>query len=68
MDKLHNRLKVELGRKDEIFYYSLKEDPKVSRIAEHGGEYIYRKENIALRSLQVLYMFVLRAEKLPFLW
>ena len=38
MDDLHNKLKVELGKKNEIFCYSLKEDLKISRIAKFGGE------------------------------
>ena len=37
-DNLHNRQKVGLGRKNEIFYYSKKEDPKISRMAKFGGE------------------------------
>ena len=38
MDNLHNRLTFDLGKKSKIFYYSQKEDPKISRIAEFGGE------------------------------
>ena len=38
MDNLHNRLTFDLGKKNKIFYYSQKEDPKISRIAEFGGE------------------------------
>ena len=38
MDNLHNKLKVELGKKNEIFYYSEKEDLQISRIAKFGGE------------------------------
>ena len=38
MDILHHRLKVELGRENEIFYYSKREDLKISRIAKFGGE------------------------------
>ena len=38
MDNLHNRPKVELRRKNKIFYYSLKEDVKISRMAKFGGE------------------------------
>ena len=37
-----------------------KKYPKVGRIAKFGGE---MTENIAMRSLQILYIFVLRAEK-----
>ena len=35
---LHNRLTFDLGKKSKIFYYSQKEDPKISRIAEFAGE------------------------------
>ena len=38
MDNLHNRLTFDLDKKSKIFYYSQKEDPKISRIAEFGGE------------------------------
>ena len=38
MDNLHNRLKVEVGRKNEIFYYSWNKDLKISRKAKFGGE------------------------------
>ena len=38
MDSLHNRLTFDLGKKNRIFYYSWKEDAKISRIAEFGGE------------------------------
>ena len=37
MDNSQNRLKVELGRKNEMFYYS-RENLKISRIAKFGGE------------------------------
>ena len=38
MENLHDRLTFDLDRKSKIFYYSQKEDPKISRIAEFGGE------------------------------
>ena len=38
MDNSQNRLKVELGRKNEMFYYSWRENLKISRIAKFGGE------------------------------
>ena len=38
MDNEHNRVKVELDRRNEIFYYSYKEHPEISRTAEIGGE------------------------------
>ena len=38
MDNLHNRLKVELGRKNEIFTTVRKNVLKIGRIAKYGGE------------------------------
>ena len=38
MDNLHARLTFNLGKTNKIFYYSLKEHPKISRIAKFGGE------------------------------
>ena len=38
MNNLHNRLTVELARKNEIFYCSKIEDLKISRITKFGGE------------------------------
>ena len=35
---LHYRLTLNLGRKSKIFYYNLKEHPKIGRIAKFGGE------------------------------
>ena len=43
MDNLHNRLKVEPGRKDEIFYYSYKEDLKTSKTAKFGVPCVQQK-------------------------
>ena len=36
MDSLHNRLTFDLGRKNEIFYYS--QNPKISKIAKLGAK------------------------------
>ena len=36
--KFDNRAKVELRRKNEIFYYSWKQDVKISRMAKFGGD------------------------------
>ena len=63
MHNLHSRLTFNLDRKNEIFYYSQKEDPTISRIAKFGGEMLLNTENIVLRSLQILYIFVLPVEK-----
>ena len=38
MDNLHNRLTSDLGKKNDIFCYSWKEVPKISRIAKFDGE------------------------------
>ena len=38
MDNLHNRLRLDLGKKNKIFYHSKKEDPKINKIAEFGGK------------------------------
>ena len=38
MDNLHNRVASNLGKKNEIFCYSQKEDFKIGRIAKFGGE------------------------------
>ena len=38
MDNLHNRLNVELGRKNEIFYYSQKKDLNINKTAKFGGK------------------------------
>ena len=35
---MDSRLTFDLGKKNKIFYCSKKEDPKISRIAEFGGE------------------------------
>ena len=48
MDNLHNRLTLDLGKKNKSFYYNQKEDPKISRIAEFGGEMLYNTKNIGL--------------------
>ena len=41
MDSLHDTLKVERGRKNEIFHYSWKEDLKISRMAKFCGKMSY---------------------------
>ena len=38
MDNLHNRLKVELDKTNEIFYHSKKEHLNISRVEKFGGE------------------------------
>ena len=67
MDNLHYRLTFDLGKKNKISYRGKKEDLEISRIEKFGGEMLSNTENkMALRSLQVLYIFVLRGKKLPF--
>ena len=63
MDNLHSRPTSNLVKKSEIFCYSQKEDPKISRTAKFGGDMLCNTENIVVQSLQILYIFVLRAEK-----
>ena len=36
--QLHNRLKVELGRKNKILCYNKKKDFEISRVAKFSGE------------------------------
>ena len=62
MDNLHNRLKFEIGRKSEIFYYSWKEDLKISRICTVWSQNVVKNGKIALRSFQIFYIFVLGVE------
>ena len=63
MDNLHYMLNLDLGKKNKIFHHSLKGCRKISKTAKFGNQMLYNTENIAVRSLQDLYMFVLRAEK-----
>ena len=52
-----------MDQKNEIFYYNWKEVLKISRTAKFNDEMLYNTENIALRSFQILYIFVLSARK-----
>ena len=63
MDNLHVRLTFNLAKMNKIFYYSLKEHPKISRIAKFGGEMLENMENMASQSLQICIYFVLREKK-----
>ena len=63
MDNLHNRLTFDLGKKNKIFYFSYKEDPRISTTAVFGAKMLQNTESIGWLSLQILYIFVLRAEK-----
>ena len=57
----HNRLKVELGKKSEIFYYR----ERILKLVELQRLLVkfckIRKKLLALRSFKILYIFVLRA-------
>ena len=48
MDNLRNRLKVELVRKNKIFYNSSKDNPQISRTAKFGGKMLENMVNIPL--------------------
>ena len=67
IDDLHVSLTFNLGKKNKIFYYSEKEHPKISRIANFGGEMLKNMENIASQSLQICIYFCYARKKLPFL-
>ena len=60
MDNFHYRLNLEEER--NLTTATIKEYLK---IAKFGWEMLYNTENIALRSLQNLYIFVLRADNFP---
>ena len=69
MDNLHNRPTLNPGKQSEIFHYSQKEHHKISRIAKPGGGMLQNAKNcIALRSLPILYTFVLREKVTIFQW
>jgi hypothetical protein len=63
MDDFSYRLICYLDRKDEIYHYSSKEHPKISKIAKFGCEMLQNTKNIALWNFQILSILVLRAGK-----
>ena len=63
MDLSPIRQNFEKIRNRQKFHNSLKEHPTFTKIAKFGCEMLLTVENIALRSCQILYIFVLRAEK-----
>ena len=63
MDNLHVRLNVDLGKENKIFYHSSKKHLKMSKIAKFGWQMLKNTENIASRILRILYIFILRTEK-----
>ena len=54
------RLNFHPGKKNEVYYYSWKEHLSTSKTAKFGREMLKNVENVVLRSLQILYIFVLR--------
>ncbi len=56
------RLNFDLGKKNEIYHHSWKEHLKISKSLV--TKCCKSEDNIAVRSLQILYTFVLRAEVL----
>jgi hypothetical protein len=48
IDNSSYRLIFYLDKKDEIYHYSSKEHPKISKIAKFGCEMLQNTENIAL--------------------
>ena len=56
-------MKFEKIQNRQKYHHSLKEHPMFSKIAKFGCEMLSNVENTALRSWQILYIFVLRAEK-----
>ena len=64
MDNLHVRLNLDPGKENKIYHHhSSKEHVKISRIAKFGWQMLKNTENIASRSLRILYIFILRTEK-----
>ena len=63
MDNLHVRLNVDLGKQNKIFYHSSKEHLKIRKITKFGLQMLKNTENIASQSLRILYIFILRMEK-----
>jgi hypothetical protein len=64
MDYSSYQLIFYLDKKDEIYHYSSKEHPKISKIAKFGCEMLQNTENMALRnSVANFDILVLRAEK-----
>ena len=49
---------VDLGQCNRIFYHI-----KISKIAKFGWQMLKNTENIASQSLRILYIFILRTEK-----
>ena len=54
------RLNFHLGKKNKVYHYSWKEHLSTSKTAKFGREMLKNVENVVLRSLQILYVPVLR--------
>ena len=63
MDNSHDRLIFDPVNMNRIYYHSWKEHLKISKIVKFGGKILQMTENLTLRNLRILYIFVLRAEK-----
>ena len=57
------RLNFDFCKKNEIYRHSWKEHLQISKTAKFGFDIFQNNENIALRSLQIYYTFILREEK-----
>ena len=66
MDNLHVRLTFNLAKTNKIFYYSLKEHPKISRIAKFGGEMLENMENMASQICKFVYICITREKSYHF--
>ena len=53
----------DLCKKSKIDRHSYKEHLQTSKITKFGSDILQNEENIALRSLQILYIFLLPEEK-----
>ena len=67
MNSLHSRLRVELGRKNEIFYHSEKEHPQISRIAKFGWRNVVKCGKCSLtKFLNFAYICITRGKSYHF--
>ena len=63
MDHSPIRVNFDLGKKNKIYHHSWKEHLGISKIAKFGFEMFSNAENIALQSLQILYIYLYKAQK-----
>ena len=62
----HYRLNFDPGMTNKIFYHSLKEHVKISKIVKFGCEMLYNEKNMASRSLRICIQMYYARESLPF--